>query len=909
MVRDPPSPNDDQMGDLSVETIPWPARTLAGARAADMTADSARVLLREAHQREKQLRLDQEQKRHDDPAIASQRAELCACFRRLLVEHVEFAARKGVERSLWLSIFHRPIEEYRKKVRRAHSVARATTDDAKGGAARASEKRATDALRRLLSEAQGFYEALVVELQSAYGVQCWVGRSSPGSPVCPTGDDAACFMGASEYLAAGGVPGVAQARAVRSLVAGCAIYLGDVARYCELLRCGAEVQPARGQSGDWSEARRLYELSHQVEPVSGNAHNQLAVLATYAGEELRAASLYLRALCADVPFSTARDNLARLLAQVEGRGDAAVSVAAPPAAEDAAARVAAFVQRYCYLHALLFKRTRLVDFASLLARCASQARALVVDGAMPPELMQPLLTAAICAAHLASPACSASEAPPADAELAAGDCATEMLLTLFAALVPVLTLHVGPEHVASPAMQPRVLTAVEALLPAVLFFVSAPSTVRAARPAVLSSLTSALVALGNTLSPLAAAAAATPAVCPQHARLLGLLPLRPALTAFRSGCASATAAPLLSVGEDSPAAARALSHLLLEQLRAMAAWGDAPPLLHWHAASARFSAVAPPSVPQHCDLTAPSPPNEVGAARARGGADPSASSAAAPALGPAVSLHAAQRRPAPQPQHARPFPLRTPMPLPAPPAMPPTALLPPPPPPHSAPSAASLPLPGALGKGSKLFCPVPPMAPAPIAAAVDGHAAAHPGRDGSSIGHPAACPPAAYGGRCGGVPSSLLLTPAQLVSAASDGGGGGGGGGAGGGPSRGVSELDHPFAAPSGDPRLEPFALPAFFAGAGGDPASALECELEPMDVAAAPSRGGFDPGGACGASSATELLSAIASLNATAQRRLAEQGLLAPPAGGAGASNGIGALCSLDPGSIWHVPRSRTPP
>lgn len=54
-------------------------------------------------------------------------------------------------------------------------------------------------------------------------------------------------------------------------------------------------------------------------PTGGNAHNQLAVLATYAEAELPAVVHYFRSLAAPQPFPVARQNLVMLFEQNRAR--------------------------------------------------------------------------------------------------------------------------------------------------------------------------------------------------------------------------------------------------------------------------------------------------------------------------------------------------------------------------------------------------------------------------------------------------------------------------------------------------------------------------------------------------------------------------------------------------------------
>ena len=72
--------------------------------------------------------------------------------------------------------------------------------------------------------------------------------------------------------------------------------------------------------------------------AGGNAHNQLAVLATYAEAELPAVVHYFRSLAAPQPFAVARQNLAMLFEQNRARHEALGAAAAGGRGGDAAAR-------------------------------------------------------------------------------------------------------------------------------------------------------------------------------------------------------------------------------------------------------------------------------------------------------------------------------------------------------------------------------------------------------------------------------------------------------------------------------------------------------------------------------------------------------------------------------------------
>ena len=66
---------------------------------------------------------------------------------------------------------------------------------------------------------------------------------------------------------------------------------------------------------DWSAAAQLYRRAAAVYPAGGNAHNQLAVLATYLADDRSAVYHYFRSLAVTEPFLIARENLLLLFEQ------------------------------------------------------------------------------------------------------------------------------------------------------------------------------------------------------------------------------------------------------------------------------------------------------------------------------------------------------------------------------------------------------------------------------------------------------------------------------------------------------------------------------------------------------------------------------------------------------------------
>ncbi|KAF9592218.1 hypothetical protein IFM89_012794 [Coptis chinensis] len=83
----------------------------------------------------------------------------------------------------------------------------------------------------------------------------------------------------------------------------CLIYLGDLARYKGLYGEGDS------KTREYAAASSYYMQAASLWPASGNPHHQLAILASYSGDDLGSIYRYFRSLAVNSPFTTARDNL------------------------------------------------------------------------------------------------------------------------------------------------------------------------------------------------------------------------------------------------------------------------------------------------------------------------------------------------------------------------------------------------------------------------------------------------------------------------------------------------------------------------------------------------------------------------------------------------------------------------
>eukprot|EP00775_Hariotina_reticulata_P004157 gene4157-4405_t len=278
---------------------------------------------------EKRLKSVYRKKSFYDVEARNLRAQLRSCYEAVLFLDAGFAAANDVEQLLWKSVFYRPIEEFRSRLK---------TADKAGEAGAAQVPKVAAAFIKFLEEASIFYRRLVMQLQSCYG--------SVGVKLELPAGVSSVWMGGGEGLAGAGRAGEAPLttgsdvsmhcstgssapRDVRPSVHRCLIYLGDLARYAAQAAPKAMAVAPGGGGGpgggaaaakpEWQRAAHFYRLAARVLPRSGNPHNQLAVMAVMTGDELRAVYHYARSLCVGLPFTTARENLLLLFEQNRNR--------------------------------------------------------------------------------------------------------------------------------------------------------------------------------------------------------------------------------------------------------------------------------------------------------------------------------------------------------------------------------------------------------------------------------------------------------------------------------------------------------------------------------------------------------------------------------------------------------------
>ncbi|KAK2999146.1 hypothetical protein RJ639_023594 [Escallonia herrerae] len=208
-------------------------------------------------------------------------------YEAIILEDHKFSEQHNIEYALW-QLHYRRIEEFRAHVVAASApVSSATSQNGKVPTRPDRVTKIRLQFKTFLSEATGFYHDLILKTKAKYRL-----------PIGHFSDD-------SENQIFTEKDGKRSIEMKKGLVSchRCLIYLGDLARYKGLYGEGDS------KCRDYAAASSYYLQAASLWPSSGNPHHQLAILATYSGDELVAVYRYFRSLAVESPFSTAGENL------------------------------------------------------------------------------------------------------------------------------------------------------------------------------------------------------------------------------------------------------------------------------------------------------------------------------------------------------------------------------------------------------------------------------------------------------------------------------------------------------------------------------------------------------------------------------------------------------------------------
>ncbi|KAL9233586.1 hypothetical protein vseg_008564 [Gypsophila vaccaria] len=278
----------------------------------------------------------------------------------IILEDHAFSEKHNIEFSLW-QLHYKRIEEFRAHFSAAQASARsAAVNSSKAPLQPDRVMKIRMQFKAFLSEATGFYHDLVLKIRAKYGLP--LGHFSDNSDnMAIVGDDVTKSSDIKKAL-------VSCHR--------CLIYLGDLARYKGLYGEG------ESRAREYSAASSYYLQAASLWPSNGNPHHQLAILATYASDELGAVYRYFRSLAAEVPFPTAKDNLVtafeknrqsytQLLEATKNAGKREASIKE---------KYKDFCNRFIRLHGILYSRTSLETFPAVLSSVTEVLNELLSSG-------------------------------------------------------------------------------------------------------------------------------------------------------------------------------------------------------------------------------------------------------------------------------------------------------------------------------------------------------------------------------------------------------------------------------------------------------------------------------------------------------------------------------------------------
>ncbi|XAR66479.1 hypothetical protein NMG60_11012737 [Bertholletia excelsa] len=196
-------------------------------------------------------------------------------YEKLILNDNEDVELQDVEYSLW-KLHYKHIDEFRKRIKQP-------SPDCYGTKLAILQNVISERFKSFLSEATDFYQNLIKKIRKCYGL--------PEDPL---------------FYEKGGFSGAVEQTKLHECQYSCHrlfVCLGDLARYRELCK------KIDSQRHNWSIAARYYFKATLVWPDSGNPQNQLALLATYIGDDFLALYHFVRSLAVKEPFPDVQTNL------------------------------------------------------------------------------------------------------------------------------------------------------------------------------------------------------------------------------------------------------------------------------------------------------------------------------------------------------------------------------------------------------------------------------------------------------------------------------------------------------------------------------------------------------------------------------------------------------------------------
>ncbi|GKV00959.1 hypothetical protein SLEP1_g13568 [Rubroshorea leprosula] len=203
--------------------------------------------------------------------------KICSSYEKIILSDYELTELQNVEYSLW-KLHYRHIDEFRKRMKRISAESESTMHAISQNDVNANH---IEGFKTFLLEAAEFYKDLIVKIRNHNGLPKESSIPRRGGISIEPKKLQKCEFLCHRFL----------------------VCLGDLARYRE------QYEKSSVQNPDWSVAATYYLEATMIWPESGNPQNQLAVLATYVGDEFLALYHCVRSLAVKEPFPDAWNNL------------------------------------------------------------------------------------------------------------------------------------------------------------------------------------------------------------------------------------------------------------------------------------------------------------------------------------------------------------------------------------------------------------------------------------------------------------------------------------------------------------------------------------------------------------------------------------------------------------------------
>ncbi|KAF9379456.1 hypothetical protein CPB97_008951 [Podila verticillata] len=262
--------------------------------------------------------------------LAFLRDSLKDVYEVILLEDLVAAVEKSVDERLWRHVFYTPIEELRAELRKLERNP-------------LRRQEVMDELSRLLDKGTGFYHEMIAVLRCEHGIDiCTVAvdllLSESGNSKGRPGDN----QDKQPLQKKSRNSGRQQSRSkdepttpeyskesLANYIQRCFVYLGDLARYRTNIRLEAQAaaqSPGKDQAhvqrhsaSNWQASCRFYERAITTFPDSGKPFGQMAILASYANDDLDALYWYNLSLGTRCPSVVVRDNLKVFFSRYQNR--------------------------------------------------------------------------------------------------------------------------------------------------------------------------------------------------------------------------------------------------------------------------------------------------------------------------------------------------------------------------------------------------------------------------------------------------------------------------------------------------------------------------------------------------------------------------------------------------------------